>query len=125
MKRPLTNDEQRLLQALVDRAKKLDIPQKTLESVLAEEMDDGGMGSLSLFLPSISGISRQMKSQASELQFVDADGVVVIASLNINEDGVPYEIDLWKTNFNPLIRIPLEFVDVEYSREQGDCKKRN
>lgn len=44
--------------------------------------------------------------QVAEYQFTDADGVEVLASLNVDQDGRPFELDMWKTDFSPLIRIP-------------------
>ncbi|WP_420885213.1 DUF6984 family protein, partial [Candidatus Symbiothrix dinenymphae] len=37
---------------------------------------------------------------------VDEDGVDVIASLNIDDTGDLYELDIWKTDFSPLIKLP-------------------
>ncbi len=113
-RRKLSSDERRLLVALIGRSKCADLFMDLLDSISVEDMEDGGMGSLSLFVESAPNASRRMKSQASELQFLDADGAVVIASLNISEDGYPFEIDLWKTTFEPLIRIPDDFTDVSY-----------
>jgi len=79
-------------------------------------MDDGGMGSLRFFLPARPDASRAMKSQASELQFTDADGGAVIVSLYVSEDGLPLEVDVWKPNFSPLIRVADEFFDVIYGK---------
>ena len=42
----------------------------------------------------------------AEIQFTDTDGVEVLASLNLDQDGKPFELDVWKTDFNALIRIP-------------------
>ncbi len=63
------------------------------------------MGSLELFLPD-SPSSRRFGSKVAELQFKDEDGVDVIASLNVDQNMIPYELDVWKTDFSPLIRIP-------------------
>ena len=41
--------------------------------------------------------------------FTDEDGVKVIASLNVDSDGHLFELDIWKTDFSPLLRIPAEF----------------
>lgn len=41
-----------------------------------------------------------------ETQFTDIDGVEVIASLNVDVDGVLFELDIWKTNFEKLVKIP-------------------
>lgn len=70
-------------------------------STLVEEMDDGGMGSLA-FLPR----GRRLGGTVSECQFTDVDGVLVFAALNLDADGHPLEIDLWKVNFQPLRHWP-------------------
>jgi hypothetical protein len=71
-------------------------------------MDDGGMGSLRLATD--EGLQQQpgrlTGRRAAELQFIDADGVPVLASLNLDQNGELLEIDIWKTDFSPLIRIP-------------------
>ena len=41
-------------------------------------------------------------------QFRDADGVGVVASLNVDQDGVPFELDMWKVDSSPLIAISSE-----------------
>jgi len=42
----------------------------------------------------------------AEYQFTDADGVEVLISLNVDADGRPFELDVWKTDFSPLVRMP-------------------
>jgi hypothetical protein len=37
------------------------------------------------------------------------DGVLVVATLNASVDGLPFELDIWKTDFTPLKRIPTSF----------------
>jgi hypothetical protein len=69
-------------------------------------MNDGGMGSLELKLPQSRSDARTLGSQVAELGFVDHDGVAVIASLNVDQDGLPFELDVWKTDFSRLVRIP-------------------
>ena len=68
-------------------------------------MDDGGMGSLRLQVDTSGGI-RRFGRCASELRFRDVDGVLVVATLNIDDAGLPFELDMWKTNFEPLKAIP-------------------
>ncbi len=71
-------------------------------------MSDGGMGSLRLFPRGAVGDARIFGRAASECQFIDADSVVVIVTLNLDKFGDLYELDIWKTNFEKLIRIPEE-----------------
>lgn len=113
-----SDDEKRLLVALIERTVHPELFMELLNSIVVEDMSDGGMGSLQIFVESAPKVSRKMKSQASELQFIDADGVVVIASLNVSEDGYPFEVDIWKTTFDPLICIPHDFMDVVYGGRQ-------
>ncbi len=51
---------------------------------------------------------RKFGRRASECQFTDEDGVEVLASLNLDQDGNLYELDIWKTDFGKLIRIPAQ-----------------
>ncbi len=69
-------------------------------------MDDGDMGSLLLIHKDEVSESRVFGEQVSELQFVDLDGVDVIASLNIDKEGDLYELDIWKTDFSKLQKLP-------------------
>jgi hypothetical protein len=74
-----------------------------LPTIEVEEMDDGGMGSLRFVSPRQN---RRLGEVIAELQYRDEDGVPVLASLNLDEDGELYELDSWKVDFSPLKRIP-------------------
>lgn len=104
MGRPLNTDEKRLVVALIKRAQ-LNLPSNWPNDARVTPMNDGGMGSLR-FLPLTSG--QRISRQVAELQFRDVDGVDVIASLSLDEAGQPFELDIWKVNFKPLIQIPEE-----------------
>jgi hypothetical protein len=67
-----------------------------------QEMDDGGMGSL--VFPGPKG--RRYGSTLAEAEFHDADGTVVSVALNLDTTGELFELDMWKIDFSPLIRIP-------------------
>jgi len=70
-------------------------------------MDDGGMGSLELAVFGGSPSKRGFGRKAAEYQFIDSDGVDVLVTLNLDADGRPFELDVWKTDFNPLVHIPM------------------
>ena len=108
LSRPASTEEQRLLKFLI--AKSL-IPIKPIliESLLVESMNDGGMGSLRLFPNGVMKEERLFGKCASEHRFIDKDGVEVIASINVDKNGELFELDIWKTDFNPLVSIPEEF----------------
>ena len=43
---------------------------------------------------------------SAECHFYDSDGVVVSAELNLDELGVPFEIDVWKVDSSPTVAWP-------------------
>lgn len=42
----------------------------------------------------------------AELQFDDDDGVPILTSLNIDQDGKLFELDIWKVDYSPVIKYP-------------------
>jgi len=73
------------------------------DTLVVEPMSDGGMGSLALGL---GYTSRRMGRQVAECHFVDKDQVLVSATLNVDSEGMPYEVDMWKVNFEPTVEWP-------------------
>lgn len=67
-------------------------------------LNDGGMGSMKLYmsLPPKEIISTIFVSECS---FKDSDGIDVLASLYLDQDHEICEVDIWKADFSPLIRI--------------------
>lgn len=104
--RLLTTAEKRLVSALLHRGPSLHLPENWVDNVLASPMKDGGMGSLRFKPTDISCDTRRMGSQHSEIYFKDVDGVDVSATLNLDEQQQPFELDVWRTDFGPLIAIP-------------------
>lgn len=78
-------------------------PAAWVDQVLVSPMDDGGMGSMLLWLPDVPlQAHRRFGTRAAECQFNDVDGVLVLASLYLDESGEPFELDVWKTDFSPI-----------------------
>ena len=98
--------EKRLLRALVAKAPGLHVGPGWFDELRVRPMDDGGMGSLELVSPRTPASTRRFGQQAAELEFTDRDGVLVVASLLLDQDGEPFELDLWKVDFSPLIELP-------------------
>ncbi|WP_413715440.1 DUF6984 family protein [Sphingobium sp. B7D2B] len=71
--------------------------------LLVEEMDDGGMGGLSFVSQKLE---RTYGGEAGSCAFYDEDGMQVRVGLILDQDGDLYELDLWKVDFSPLIKIP-------------------
>lgn len=111
--RKVTPQEEKLLEELIKNAS-VQISSNWKNDLLVCPMDDGGMGSLYLYPMGTLHEKRSFSSQVSECQFRDRDGVVVIVSLNVDERGNIYELDIWKTDFSPLIELPSSYESVDY-----------
>ena len=75
-------------------------------SLLVESLNDGGMGSLRLHVQGKDSSCRKFGRVGSELMFKDNDGVDVIVSLYLDQGSVPFELDMWKVTFAPVVEIP-------------------
>jgi hypothetical protein len=104
MRRP-TLREERLLRRLIETASRTILPHWK-DELWVSRMNDGEMGSLCLFPNGQTHNGRVFGERVSEFQFVDQDGVTVIVSLNVDTQGDLFELDVWKTDFNPLISFP-------------------
>lgn len=101
-----TSEELMLLHFLIRKAEGCEVAENWPSTLTVADMNDEGMGSLQLYPDGLVVGSRTVGRRASECQFSDDDGIEVIASLNIDNAGRPYELDIWKTNFEKLKRIP-------------------
>lgn len=100
-----TIQEEALLELLVKKSSVV-IPDNWKDGLLVRPMDDGKMGSLYLF-PQGNVIERRVfGEQVSDFQFIDLDGIEVIASLNLDNTGNLFELDIWKTDFGKLLKLP-------------------
>lgn len=99
--RVLSFGEKTLVHELLELSGLDSLPSGWLDSARVVEMDDGGMGSLRFIS---SGGRTEALRQVAEITFSDVDGVLVSVTLNVNGQGVPAELDVWKTNFQPLVR---------------------
>lgn len=82
-----------------------------LAALRVRELHDGGMGSLELASQTRAARKRTVCRPA--VQFTDEDGIEVIASLYEGDDGAPFELDVWKTDFSRLICIGRELRKVD------------
>ncbi|MCB2100229.1 MAG: hypothetical protein KDE22_05130 [Rhodobacterales bacterium] len=115
MKRKLRNEEILLISILVKYAGKehaylLD----NIENLFAEEMNDGGMGSLLIF--GNDNVDRKLGKCIAEASFCDDDETPVIVGLNIDNYQDLFELDMWKADGSPLISLP----DVKNVSKLGD-----
>lgn len=100
-----TEDEIRILDYLIKKSN-LNLSIDWKSDLKVKSMDDGGMGSLYLYL-TVNIIEKSLFSHtASTYEFDDLDGIKVFASLNVNDHDDIFELDIWKTDFSPLIKMP-------------------
>lgn len=110
-KRHLTTKEESILEKLINKSN-IKLSFNWREKLLVSDLNDGGMGSLSLHPPGANDKERKFGSLASDCQFKDTDGVTVIASLYLDKEGKLYELDMWKTDFSQLNEISTNFQDI-------------
>jgi hypothetical protein len=99
-------DELGLLHELIRRAHLNNVDEKWTQAIRVQPLEDGGMRSFRVRVDADMTDKRRTGRCASELQYDDTDGVRVIASLYLDLEGLPYEVDLWKVNFQPVCRLP-------------------
>lgn len=99
--RKINENEMYLLKKLVSMAQEVVVSEKEYNDLRVESLDDGGMGSIR-FCSIDNNLKRVFGKRVAELSFTDSDGVEVIASLNLDNNGNIFEIDIWKTDFSKL-----------------------
>lgn len=73
-----------------------------------EPMNDGGMGSLYFPAPNHPQSNRRFGKQIAEGTFNDIDGMPISFTINIDDEGLLYELDMWRVDSNPLQHLPAE-----------------
>jgi hypothetical protein len=104
-KRKPTELEIGIIQKLINLTD-LILPQDWENQLLVIPMNDGGMGSLKLLLNTDETDVRQFGRQASEIIFIDKDGVAVLVTLYLDKNEELFELGVWKTDFSPIISFP-------------------
>jgi hypothetical protein len=102
--RSLTESEIALLTAMLGNREALAPLLKELSQAKVHAMNDGGMGSIRFV--SEDPDPRKFGGVVREATFQDTDGVLVLASVIVDQSGALYELDLWKVDSSPLKRIP-------------------
>jgi hypothetical protein len=102
-----TDLEIKLIEILINKSS-LKFP-NWQNKLMVKEMNDGNMGSLTLFPNGFYEKKKRFAKQISEYEFLDIDGILVSAALYIDEiSNELYELDVWKVDFSPLIKINIE-----------------
>ena len=107
VQRYLSADERRLVQALIRLSgQQLPADTEALARVRVSPMEDGGMGSLRFEQKADRPLFGR---EISQVTFHDLDGVPVLASLSISAADELHELDMFKGDFSPLLRIAADF----------------
>jgi hypothetical protein len=105
-RRALFAQEKALLTALLQSKPATRRLVDSLDDLVVEEMNDGGMGSLLLLPKGVIDVGRSFGQRLVEGAFTDADGVPVSVAVNVDTEGRLYELDMWKVNFARLLSLP-------------------
>ena len=73
-----------------------------LDTLMVEEMDDGGMGSLRV----ISVENRFFSKELAQVDLYDQDGILVVIGVYLDNNNDFFELDVWKVDNSPLIKFP-------------------
>jgi hypothetical protein len=76
-----------------------------LRDSMVEELNDGGMGSLT-FIRNDKPLQR-IGNMIGEISLLDKDKVPVSFAILLDSDGDLYELDVFKADSSPLIEFPL------------------
>lgn len=101
--RPINEMERGILEYL---AKLANYPLSRNFELFVMPLSDGGMGSFSIFQKETEQ-NRKFGKQISEYEFIDDDNVPVLVSFNVDENNNPFEVDIWKANYTPVINLKL------------------
>ena len=101
--RHLRSNETALIVSMLMSKREEQSLREELATSLVVEMNDGGMGSLRFVGPP----DRKFGEQLAEAEFQDDDGVKVSITINTDQHGSLFEMDVWKVDFTPLIRLPV------------------
>jgi len=101
-----TEDEDTLIRFLIAKAN-IDYRMNViLGSYSVQAMKDGRMGSLHIIPDCLQNKSdRDVGPMISEIHATDLDNTEVVVSLFLDTDNIPYELDVWKVDFTPIVSI--------------------
>lgn len=101
--RKLKEQEKALVEKLLSLAEGYSFDLTNQEVV---DMENGGIGSLYFVCQDATKEQRKVGKQIAGFQFNDSDGVLVSATLNVDEESRLYELDMWKVDFTPIVTYP-------------------
>lgn len=104
LNRPLRKEEKELIIGMIRGIPMENRIISDVEGATVRDMHDGGMGSLRFIKP--DSRDRKFGCQIYEGAFSDSDGVPVSITINVDQYGELFELDIFKADNSPLIRYP-------------------
>jgi hypothetical protein len=104
--RPASDQNKAILRAILEKKPSTRSLVNSLEGLLVQDLQDGGMGSLLLLPKGSEGGLREFGKQIALAEFVDRDGTPVSVAINVDKQERLFELDIWKVNFGPLKQWP-------------------
>ena len=101
MMKPISEEQKPLIKHLLGLSK-LAIDISTLK---VEAMDDGGMGSQKFSTAKTDSV---FGGNIAEVTFKDLDGIEVLATIQVDQYGNPFELDMFKGDYSKLEKWPEE-----------------
>jgi hypothetical protein len=102
-----TDAENSLIAFLLTLGEAVPAAEVDRHSLVVENMNDGGMGSLRLVPNGARAAQRFFGHRVSSWESEDEDGVKLLVSLVIDSNGRLYELEIFKTDFSRLKRFPV------------------
>jgi hypothetical protein len=99
--RNLRSEERSLIAALLSISHREKLKALAPE-IQARDLQDGGMGSIRFD----RGDPRHFGQEIARAEYQDMDGILVSITLNIDDRGELFELDIWKVDSSPLKRFP-------------------
>lgn len=100
--RALREHEVQYVSRLIDAANLRDVVDVNWRRQLVVDLDDGGMGTFRF----VEAAQWAEPRVVAEIEVTDADGVPVSVALLVDAQARIYELDIFKADFSPVIKLP-------------------
>jgi len=102
--RLLREEEKALIRELIERTKQGNEILDSLDSLRVHDLLDGGMGSVRTV--SLDDVDQRKAVPIALAEYLDSDNILISVQITCDQAGRLFEIDIWKTDFSPVIRYP-------------------
>jgi hypothetical protein len=104
VRRKLRPEEVLLITWMIKDTDEGDYITSTLQSLIVEEMNDGGMGSLKVITANVD--TRVFSRELASADLLDSDQMPLFISVLLDDVGNFFELDIFKADFSRLKKFP-------------------